>query len=92
MNLRAKLESKEGQWVKIYFPDGTSLTGYLRHVGVDFVQIETYGRDELNHDYAQHVIPMSFVKFITIEASSFIEAERKRLEYISRKSSSGEDF
>ncbi|MDX1920739.1 MAG: hypothetical protein SFU25_08420 [Candidatus Caenarcaniphilales bacterium] len=95
MNLRTKLESKEGKWVRVHFPDSSYLTGRLQTVGSDFVQLECYGRDDANlndpNSYTQHLIPLSLVKLITVEASSFIEAERRRLEYVSKNSSAYND-
>ena len=92
MNLKTKLESKEGKWVRIHFPDSSFLTGLLMHMGSDFLQLECYGRDDNNvidaNIYTQHLIPLHLVKLITIESSSFIEAERRRLEYVSRNSGS----
>jgi hypothetical protein len=88
MNLKTKLESKEGKWVRVHFPDSSYLTGKLQMVGSDFIQLECYGKDEAsnneNNSYTQHVIPLHLVKLITVEASSFIEAERRRLEFITK--------
>ena len=71
MNLKTKLEGKEGQWIRIHFPDTTFLTGRLQHVGSDFIQIECYGRDDANpqdqSSYTQHLIPTGLIKMITIE-------------------------
>jgi hypothetical protein len=90
MNLKTRLETKEGKWVRVYFPDSSYITGRLLHVGSDFVQLECYGKDEPvpsdTQAYTQHLIPMHFVKLITVEASSFVEAERRRLEYITKTS------
>ena len=90
MNLKTKLESKEGKWIRVHFPDGTFLTGRLMHIGNDFVQMECYGKDEGSpkdpHSYTQHLIPLSLVKLVTIEASSFLDAERNRLDYITKNS------
>ncbi|MDJ0625469.1 MAG: hypothetical protein QNJ31_03785 [Candidatus Caenarcaniphilales bacterium] len=92
MNIRTKLESKEGKWVRVHFPDSSFLTGRLLAVGSDFVQLECFGKDDASNSesnsYTQHLIPLNLVKLITIEASSFLEAERRRLEYIARKSTS----
>ncbi len=86
MNIRTKLESKEGQWIRVHFPDSSYITGRLSSVGSDYLQLECFGRDEANKNdctaYSQHLIPIPLVKFITLEAPSFVEAERKRLEYI----------
>lgn len=95
MNLKTKLESKEGKWVRIHFPDSSFLTGRLITIGSDFIQLECFGRDDANNSdpnsYTQHLIPLNLVKLITVEASSFLEAERRRLEYIAKKSSSSLD-
>lgn len=95
MNIKTKLESKEGKWVRIHFPDSSFLTGRLMHTGSDFIQIECYGRDDANpndpNSYTQHLIPLALVKLITIEATSFVDAERRRLEYITKNSSSSGD-
>lgn len=92
MNLKTKLESKEGKWIRVHFPDSSFLTGRLQHVGADFIQLECYGRDDANptdsNSYSQHLIPLPLVKLITVEASSFVEAERRRLEYITKNTSS----
>jgi hypothetical protein len=96
MNLKTKLESKEGKWIRVHFPDSSFLTGRLIHIGSDFVQIECYGRDDANpsdpNSYTQHLVPLSLVKLITIEATSFVDAERRRLEYITKNSYSGDEW
>ncbi len=88
MNLKTKLESKEAKWVRVHFPDSSFLTGRLQLVGSDFIQLECYGRDDAApndpNSYTQHLIPLTLVKLVTIEATSFIEAERRRLEYITQ--------
>jgi hypothetical protein len=88
MNLRTKLESKEGQWIRIHFADGTQMTGRLQVVGNDFIQVECFSKDEKfqidTTFYAQHLVPLHLVKFLTIESSQFIEAERMRLEFIAK--------
>lgn len=93
MNFRTKLEGRENKWLKIHFMDGSSFTGVLRHVGVDFIEIECYDGDPMNKSsdafhfsYSRHLVPLPLVKFITVEANYFVEAERKRLEYIASKS------
>ncbi len=90
MNFKMKLESKEGKWIRIHFIDSSYFTGVLRHIGNDFLELECYGREDsglinINDQgggHTQHVIPFSMIKYITVEANVFIEAERKRLEYI----------
>ncbi len=71
------------------------LTGRLQHVGSDFIQLECYGRDDANpndqNSYTQHLIPLSLVKLITTEATSFVEAERRRLEYMTKHASYAND-
>lgn len=89
MNLKTRLENKENKWIRVHFMDSTYFTGVLRHIGADFLELECYGRDETPHgegsgSYTQHLIPLSLIKFITVEANSFLDAERKRLEYIAR--------
>ena len=95
MNLKTKLEGKESHWIRIHFPDTSFLTGRLQHVGSDFIQIECYGRDDANpqdqSSYTQHLIPTGLIKMITIEATSFVEAERRRLEYIAQNASGSHD-
>jgi len=92
-NLRTKLESKEKKWISVLLLDSTELTGLLKRVGADFIELECYGSPlaseyedvEDETGYSEHLIPLSLVKVITTEAN-FVEAERKRLEYISHKS------
>jgi len=45
--------------------------------------MESYGDYEKPQmrEYAKHLVPLSLVKLITIESSSFAEAERQRLNF-----------
>lgn len=45
MNLRTKLQSRENNWIRVYFMDTSELTGVLRFVGEDFIELESYGYD-----------------------------------------------
>lgn len=87
LNLKLRLESlcDTRSWVKLHFADGTTLTGRVIRVGHDYVEMESYGENEMDYkyEYSKHLVPLNLVKFITIESSSFAESERRRLSYIS---------
>jgi hypothetical protein len=48
--------------------------------------MESYGDfDKPNaRDYSKHLVPLNLVKMITIESSSFADAERQRLTYLAQ--------
>jgi hypothetical protein len=58
-------------------------------IGHDYVEMESYGDMDkpFKNDYSKHLIPLNLVKFITIESSSFAEAERRRLDFLSQMES-----
>lgn len=88
MNLKMRLEKLcDGRnWSRLHFGDGTNLTGRVLRVGHDYVEIECYGDSDMPaaRDYAKHLVPMSLIKFITVESTAFAEAERRRLNYLSQ--------
>ncbi|MCA9800752.1 MAG: hypothetical protein KC777_02140 [Cyanobacteria bacterium HKST-UBA02] len=86
LNLKLRLEKlcDTRSWVRLHFADGTTLTGRVLRVGHDYVEMESYGDPDrpYDNDYARHLVPLNLVKVITIESSSFAEAERRRLSYM----------
>jgi hypothetical protein len=88
MNLKLRLERlcDNHAWVRLHFGDGTSLVGKLFKQGHDYVELETYGDIDkrASAEYAKHLIPLNLIKYLTIESSSFAEAERRRLDYLSQ--------
>ena len=86
MNVKSRLEktAENKQWIKVYFHDGSGVVGRVVRVGQDYVEIESYGCDDMPHsrNYAKNMIPLNFIKMFTIESSNFAEAERKRLQYL----------
>jgi hypothetical protein len=72
--------------VRLHFADGTTLTGRVLRLGHDYVEMESYGDfDKPNaRDYSKHLVPLALVKLITIESSSFADAERQRLNYLAQ--------
>jgi hypothetical protein len=47
--------------------------------------MESYGDDKpTGRDYAKHLVPLNLVKMITTESSTFAEAERQRLNFMSQ--------
>lgn len=95
MNLKLRLEKLcDGRsWTRLHFADGTTLTGRVIRIGHDYVEIESFGDGEKPYkpDYSKHLVPLNLVKFITIESSSFAEAERRRLNYYSEIEESNSD-
>ena len=107
MNFKTRLEGKEGKWIRVHFMDTSFFTGILKHVGIDFIEVECYEKSQIQvfnpmkirTDFDKldkqqevdqsmcesHLIPLGLIKFITVEANGFIDAERKRLEYIASK-------
>ncbi len=94
MNLKLRLERIcDGRnWARLHFADGTTLTGRVLRIGQDYVEIESYGDTDKpqKREYSKHLVPMNLIKFITIESSSFAEAERRRLDYTSQMEVSNE--
>lgn len=94
MNLKLRLERlTDGRsWARLHFPDGTTLTGRVLRIGADYVEIESYGEADKpqKREYSKHLVPLNLVKFVTIESSSFAEAERRRLDYTSQMEVSNE--
>lgn len=94
MNLKLRLEKlcDTRAWARLHFADGTTLTGRVLRIGHDYVEIESYGEGDkpYSNDYSKHLVPLNLVKFITIESSSFAEAERRRLNYMSNLESSSD--
>ena len=88
MNLKMRLERlcDTRSWAKLVFVDGSSLTGRVLRVGHDYLELECYGDSDRpeTRNYAKHLIPLNLVKYITIDSSSFADAERERLNYISQ--------
>lgn len=88
MNVKSRLEraAEAKQWVKIYFHDGSGIAGKVLRVGQDYVEIESYGFDDVPdcRNFAKNIIPLNFIKMFTVESSNFAEAERKRLEFLSQ--------
>jgi len=88
MNLKLRLERlcESHAWVRLHFADGTSLVGKLFKLGHDYVEMETYGDIDkrATAEYARHLIPLTLIKYLTIESSTFAEVERKRLDYLAQ--------
>jgi hypothetical protein len=87
MNLKLRLERlcDSRSWVRLHFADGTTITGRVLRIGHDYLELESYGEADKpgSRDYSKHLVPLSLVKLITIESSTFAEAERSRLDYVS---------
>jgi len=64
--------------------------GRVLRIGHDYLELESYGDNDKPgcRDYSKHLVPLNLVKFITIESTSFAEAERNRLNYVSQLESS----
>src|SRR5215472_12411466 len=94
MNLKLRLERlcDARSWVRLHFSDGTTLTGRVLRLGHDYLEMESYGDYEKpqSREYSKHLVPLSLVKLITIESSSFAEAERQRLNFMSQVESGAE--
>jgi len=88
MNLKLRLERlcDTRSWVRLHFSDGTTLTGRVLRLGHDYLEMESYGDYDKpqNGEYSKHLVPLALVKLITIESSSFAEAERQRLNYMAQ--------
>src|SRR5215472_6965794 len=96
MNLKLRLERlcDNKSWVRLHFADNTNLTGRVLRIGHDYVEMESYGESDKPYarDYSKHLIPLNLVKFITFESSSFAEAERNRLNYMSQMETAHESL
>jgi hypothetical protein len=96
MDLKSRLERlcDNRSWVRLHFSDGTTLTGRVLRLGHDYLELESYGdNDKPNaRDYSKHLVPLNLVKLITIESSSFAEAERQRLNYLTSVEAGHETF
>lgn len=94
MNMKLRLEKlcDTRAWARLHFSDGTTLTGRVLRIGHDYVEIESYGESDKPYynEHSKHLVPLNLVKFITIESSSFAEAERRRLDYLSRLDSNAD--
>jgi len=88
MNLKMRLERlcDSRSWARLHFSDGTSITGRVLRLGHDYVELECYGDGDQpgKRDYARHLVPLSLIKIITVDSTSFAEAERQRLNYLSQ--------
>jgi hypothetical protein len=88
MNLKLRLERlcDSRAWVRLHFSDGTTLTGRVLRLGHDYLEMESYGDFDKpgKRDYSKHLVPLNLVKLVTIESSTFAEAERQRLSYVSQ--------
>src|SRR6516162_404220 len=96
MNLKLRLERlcDSRAWVRLHFSDGTTLTGRVLRLGHDYLEMESYGDfvKPAGRDYSKHLVPLSLVKLITIESSTFAEAERQRLSFMSQAESGQESY
>lgn len=96
MNLKMRLErlADTRSWARLHFADGTSLTGRVLRIGHDYVEIECYGDADqpAKRDYSKHLVPLHLVKFITVDSTSFAEAERLRLNYLSQMETNEESL
>jgi hypothetical protein len=94
MNLKLRLERlcDNRSWVRLHFSDGTTIMGRVLRIGHDYLELESYGDNDKPgaRDYSKHLVPLNLVKFITIESTSFAEAERTRLMYMSEMDSHDE--
>ena len=96
MNLKLRLERlcDNRSWVRLHFSDGTTLTGRVLRLGHDYVEMESYGEPDKSNgrDYSKHLVPLNLVKLITIESTSFSDAERQRLNYVSQIETAQESY
>lgn len=96
MNLKLRLERlcDTRSWVRLHFADGTTIIGRLQRLGHDYLEIESYGDldSPTARDFSRHLVPLNLVKYITIESSTFAEAERRRLDYLSQMEMSPESL
>ncbi len=96
MNLKMRLErlADSRSWTRLHFSDGTSLTGRVLRIGHDYVEIECYGSNDQpsKRDYSKHLVPLHLVKFLTVDSTTFADAERQRLNYLSELDMSEESL
>ncbi len=96
MNLKLRLERlcDSRSWVRLHFSDGTTIMGRVLRLGHDYLEMESYGDFDkpTGRDYSKHLVPLNLVKLITIESSSFAEAERQRLNYASQIETAQETY
>jgi hypothetical protein len=87
LNLKMRLERlcDKKCWAKLHFSDGTALTGRVLRVGHDYIEIECYGEADrpTSRDYSKHLVPLHLIKYITVDSTSFADAERNRLNFMS---------
>ena len=87
MNLKLRLErlADSRAWASLQFADGTAIVGRVLRIGHDYVEVESYGTTDRPRarDYCKHLVPLSLVKYITVESTAFAEFERQRLDYLS---------
>jgi hypothetical protein len=76
--------------VRLHFQDGTTITGRVLRLGHDYLEMDSYGESDKPNarDYSKHLVPLNLVKLITIESTSFADAERQRLNYLAQVDSS----
>lgn len=84
--MRLEKLSDNRSWVRLHFADGTAVTGRMLSLGQDYVELESYGEFDKPHarDYSKHLIPLHLIKLITVESSSFAEAEKNRLNFLAQ--------
>lgn len=96
MNLKLRLERlcDSRSWVRLHFSDGTTIMGRVLRLGHDYLEMESYGDFDkpTGRDYSKHLVPLNLVKLITIESSSFAEAERQRLNFMSQVETAQETY
>jgi len=96
MNLKLRLERlcDRRSWTQLHFADGTSLIGRVLQVGHDYIELECYGDLDrpLAREYSKHLVPLHLVKLITVDSSSFAEAERYRLNYLAQMETTQESL
>ncbi len=87
MNLKMRLERlcDKKCWTRLHFADGTTLTGRVLRVGMDYIELECYGEADrpLSCEYSKHLVPLPLVKYITVDSTTFADAERNRLNFLS---------
>lgn len=96
MNLKMRLERlcDKKCWARLHFADGTSITGRVLRVGLDYIELECYGETDrpISYEYSKHLVPLHLVKYITVDSTTFSDAERNRLNFLSALDSSVESL